>query len=293
MMNYYKSIQNAIVFIEKHLQEELRITEIAAAACFSAFHFQRLFQAISGFTVQEYIRKRRLSESVRLLDTTDMNVLEIAIASRYSSQEAFTRAFESYFGVTPGKYRKRGQGDAGLRLQTPINFIDYETAAKGEIDMKKPAIIQLNALKIIGYEYKTSLTNKRHYNEIPGFHQDFGQHERFMRIPDKLAPGISYGISCNFHDNGDFSFVIGEEVRQFAQQLESGFVNIELPAGQYAEFEANGPVGLVQEVRDFIYGTWLPNSNYERKEGPDFEVTDVLNSTFPNDLRIKIYIPLK
>lgn len=291
-MNYYRSIQNAIAFIEEHLHEELRITEVAAASCFSAFHFQRVFQAISGFTVQEYIRKRRLSESVRLLETTAMSVLEVAVASQYSSQEAYTRAFEGYFGVTPGKYRKV-KGDTSLSLQAPINFIDYQASNKGDLDMKKPAFVPLDTMKIIGYAYKTSLNNERHYNEIPGFYREFGEKERFMRIPNKLAPGMSFGISCSFEDNGDFSFLIGEEVQQFEEKLEDGFMNFEIPAGQYAEFEANGPAGLVQEVRDFIYGTWLPNSNYERKEGPDFEVTDVINSTFPDDLRIKIYIPLK
>ncbi|MED1107517.1 GyrI-like domain-containing protein, partial [Bacillus paramycoides] len=41
------------------------------------------------------------------------------------------------------------------------------------------------------------------------------------------------------------------------------------------------------------YGTWLPNSNYERKDGPDFEITAVLNSIFPNEMKMKIYIPIE
>lgn len=46
-------------------------------------------------------------------------------------------------------------------------------------------------------------------------------------------------------------------------------------------------------MRRYIYGTWLPNSKYERREGPDFEITDVLNSTIPNEMKMKIYIPIK
>ncbi|WP_368031681.1 AraC family transcriptional regulator, partial [Bacillus licheniformis] len=59
-MNDYERIQNAVQFIEEHLQNDLNISDIAAKSGFSPFHFQRLFQAISGFSVYQYIRNRRL-----------------------------------------------------------------------------------------------------------------------------------------------------------------------------------------------------------------------------------------
>ena len=51
-MDYFERIQNAIEFIEKNLREKLTITDISSQSYFSAFHFQRLFQAITGFSVQ-------------------------------------------------------------------------------------------------------------------------------------------------------------------------------------------------------------------------------------------------
>ena len=118
-MDYFERIQNAIEFIEENLQEKLTITDISSQSYFSAFHFQRLFQAITGFSVQQYIRNRRLSEAASLLATTTQNILEIAINFQYGSQEAFTRAFVQYFGVTPAKYRK---GANSILLQPKINF---------------------------------------------------------------------------------------------------------------------------------------------------------------------------
>lgn len=105
-MDDYERIQNAVHFIEEHLQNDLNITDIAAKSCFSPFHFQRLFQAISGFSVYQYIRNRRLSEAALLLEKTDRSILDIAIDFGYGSQEAFGRAFSQYFGITPAKYRK-------------------------------------------------------------------------------------------------------------------------------------------------------------------------------------------
>jgi AraC family transcriptional regulator len=289
-MDYYQRIQTAIEFIEKNLQEELNITDIAAEACFSAFHFQRLFQAISGFSVQEYIRKRRLSEAAALLKETSKNILEIAVSFQYNSQEAFTRAFESYFGITPAKYRK---AEIRINRLNKINLLAYQKNIKGEINMNKPEMIHLDNTAIIGYEYKTNLNNDKHFEEIPRFYDHFGRNEYYLRIPNKIAPDMAYGIACNFHDNGDFSFIVGEKVEKLVAELESGLVNFEIPGGKYAEFKVNGSIDLIQNTRKYIYGTWLPNSNYERREGPDFEVTDVRNSAYPHGISMKIYIPLK
>lgn len=105
-MDHYTRIQLAIEYLEQHLQDDFNIRETSAAASFSAFHFQRLFQAITGFTVLEYVRRRRLTEAAGMLRGTSEGILDIAMSFGYQSQEAFTRAFSAYFGMTPAKLRK-------------------------------------------------------------------------------------------------------------------------------------------------------------------------------------------
>jgi AraC family transcriptional regulator len=290
-MDYYKRIQSAIDFIEKNLQEDLKITNISSEACFSAFHFQRLFQAISGFSVHEYIRKRRLSEAAILLRETNWNILEIAISFGYGSQEAFSRAFEAYFEVSPAIYRKTVT--TTIRQQFKINFLDYKIHSKEELSMNKPDIIELEAIQIVGYEYKTNLLNDQYFADIPQFYYHFGENQYYLHIPNKTSPNRVYGIACNYTNEDDFSFIIGVEVEAVVDAFEDGFVEFEIPQGKYAVFKAFGTVDLVQETRKYIYGTWLPNSNYELRGGIDFEVTDVMNSSFPHDLKITIYIPIR
>ncbi|AWB44108.1 AraC family transcriptional regulator [Paenibacillus sp. CAA11] len=289
-MGYYERIQASIDYMEEHLTEELSIAEIAAKSLFSPFHYQRLFQAISGFSVQSYIRHRRLSEAAVLLKETEARVLEIAVAFQYGSQEAFSRAFAAQFGITPAKYRKE---QASVKLQKRMNFVDYRIQGRDVLTMQKPHIIQLEQTLIVGHEYLTSLRENQHYREIPGFYQDFGQNAYFMRIEDKAAPDMSYGIACRFQDNGDFSFIVGEAVTQLPEEPGEGLMCFVLPGGKYAEFSSSSQPDGVQNIRDYIYGTWLPNSNYERRPGPDFEVTDVRNSVYPDKILMKIYIPIE
>ncbi len=287
-MDYFERIQQAIDYIEEHLEDKLTIIDIAAQSYFSTFHFQRLFQAITGFSVQQYIRNRRLSEAATLLVTTSHNILEIAIRFQYGSQEAFTRAFAQYTGLTPAKYRKRVNSTP---LQTKINFLDYKI--EGVLPMQKPVIIQLPSKKITGYVYETSLQDEQYYNDISSFYLDFGQNQYYEQLSHKAAPNMAYGISTNFQENGEFSFIVGEEVHMFEENLAAGFLNLKVPAGNYAEFTVNSTAEGMQNTRRYIYGVWLPNSNYERDTGPDFEITDVLRSSYPHDMKMKIYIPIK
>jgi AraC family transcriptional regulator len=291
-MDHYFRIQKAVDFIELNLEEKLCIQDIAAQAFFSPFHFQRLFQAISGFSVQGYIRRRRLTEAAMLLNKSPKSILEIAVSFGYGSQEAFTRAFEGCFGVTPAKYRR--QGEISPEILGRINFVDCgKKITQGSLHIDKPHIIQLGRTYIVGHEYSTSLEAEAYFREIPGFYDDFGQKQYYLKLQERIAPAFSYGVSCNYQDDGSFSFLVGEAVRQLPQKLEEGTAAIEIPEGKYAEFEVAGPVEMAQNIWRYIYGVWLPNTNYQRRPGPDFEVTDVCNSRYPEQMSLKIYIPLE
>lgn len=105
-MNHYPNIQRAIRYIEDHLEDELPLEEVAAAAGFSMFHFHRLFQQHTGITAADYIRARRLADAASRLLYTEERLLDIALSCRFDSQEAFTRAFKKIYGLPPGRYRK-------------------------------------------------------------------------------------------------------------------------------------------------------------------------------------------
>jgi len=108
-MEYIAPINRATGCIESRLGEPIAIEDVAAAAGYSRFHFDRLFLAVVGDTASRYIRKRRLSEAARQLVASNKRSLDIALGCQFQSQEAFTRAFRRTFGISPGAYRKRGR----------------------------------------------------------------------------------------------------------------------------------------------------------------------------------------
>lgn len=289
-MEYYQQIQSALDYIEENMSEIIRIQDVSKIACYSPFHFQRIFQTVTGFSLQGYIRKRRLTLAAKALCQSDRSVIEIAQTYGYGSQEAFTRAFDALYGVTPVRYRKVEKPTAGV---DKIDFLSLSKNIAGKLKMDKPCIEEMKAKYIQGFEYSTSIIDEQYFKDTAGFYDDFGKNAYFSKIKGSLTPAFAHGVSLNFEDDGQFSFVVGEEVSSPDEILEQGFVNVEIPEGRYAQFKINGSVELSQNTWRYIYGVWLPQSGYRRRDTPDYEIVDVCGSVYPNKMRIKIYIPIE
>ena len=142
-MNSYERVQAAIDYIEVHLNEPIPLERVAEAACFSLPHFYRIFHALVGHSIKEYIRKRRLSEAAVRIVTTPESLIQICFDFQFGSQESFTRAFQSMFGITPGRFRKMKCTDAGFPR---VNVIDTYIAADA-VNYLDPRIKVLKTLK--------------------------------------------------------------------------------------------------------------------------------------------------
>ena len=289
-MTPLQRIQSALDHIETHLHEALDARALAALACMSPYHFQRVFHALSGHTVQDYLRRRRLSEAARRLEATDEPIVSIALEHGYGSQAAFTRAFEAQFGRTPARYRAAPVPTA---LQAPVRVDGL--ALTSPSSWREPTLVQRRELQVVGRSYRTALQEGRCFAEIPGFYQHFGETESYLQIPRRAAPAMVHGVSHGFDDEGGFSFLVGELVHPGAgtRGLPPDYTAVTLPAGRYAELLADGPAAAVPGIWQHAYGVWLPRSGLERAEGPDFEVTDVCASHYPEAMVTRIYIPVR
>jgi AraC family transcriptional regulator len=103
-------VMRAVVAIERDLDADLSLPELADQACLSPFHFHRLFAALVGEAPAEDVRRLRLERAAHELSTSDRGVAEIGREAGYGNQSAFTRAFGERFGCAPGEFRERECG---------------------------------------------------------------------------------------------------------------------------------------------------------------------------------------
>lgn len=150
-------VRQAIDYIEEHLTGTLEIEDIARAALSSRYHFQRMFHVLTGFTVTEYIRNRRLTLAAEELAGTDCRVIDAALKYGYESPEAFVKAFQRLHGVTPSAAKKR---DMKLKAFSRISF---HIEIKGECELNYRLVEELEST-VIG---KSIVIHADPYKEIP------------------------------------------------------------------------------------------------------------------------------
>ncbi|MCX7709240.1 MAG: AraC family transcriptional regulator [Clostridia bacterium] len=149
-MNYYERIQKSIDYIESNLENGIEIDRVAQVAYMSSSNYYRMFFALTGYAVKEYIRQRRISNAVRDIKENSSNILDIALKYGFESNEAFTRAFKRIAGFPPSAFKKNNINYSFERVNILEKFIDIQDK---ELLEKYPDIKVLKELKPMRVAY--------------------------------------------------------------------------------------------------------------------------------------------
>ena len=99
-------LKRAIEFIEANLDSPMALADVAGAAGLSRMHFAAQFRAATGVRPHEFVLRRRIEKAQNLLDNTDLPIVELALATGFSSQAHFTVVFKRFSGLTPRRWRQ-------------------------------------------------------------------------------------------------------------------------------------------------------------------------------------------
>lgn len=276
--SYMDDLIAAVEFIERELESPLSVKEVCEQFSTSPWQFQRIFRAYVGDSIGNYIRGRRLALALKRLQATpDERILDIAITYQFGSHEAFTRAFKAYFGISPTEIKK----DPLRRLPMNKPKLDGKKIQHIASGIKKdPEILTIESKKLVGLPVVI--------NSPLGIDSEFDgkmvQHwlefkKRRSEIKHRIG-GVSYGIALSPGEGmGEekITYLAAAEVTVF-EDIPEGLEKIELPSQLYAKFEVKGFTESCHVTTDYIYGIWLPDSEYSRGKGVDFEIFD--NQTY-------------
>jgi AraC family transcriptional regulator len=273
-------VGKALWFVESHFGSELALSDVAQAAGVSRFHMTRAFSAATGLSVMQYMRGRRLSEAAKVLASGAGDILSVALDAGYNSHEAFTRAFRDEFGLTPETVRARG-GCQSIPLVEPIKMQE-----EMRIHLDSPRVVRGSRLLIAGLGERYSCQSSA---GIPSQWQRFLPH--FGYIAGQIGR-TAYGARCNSDDAGNFDYVCGVEVEHFTA-IPSEWRCLRIPAQTYAVFLQRDHISTIRATCNAIWNQWLPNSNYEPVDAPDFERYGAAFDSSTGTGGFEIWIPIR
>ena len=273
-MDWITGIQNAINYIEEHLTEEIDYDRVARESFSSSFHFQRVFSILSGYTLGEYIRNRRLSLAGAELATGREKVIDIAARYGYESPDSFAKAFQKFHGITPSQARG---GGAVLKNFSRLSL--KITLEGGSIMNYK--IVEREELVLTGFKRRFTGTPENRERQDHNFAVE-------TRMKQFVLQGFAhdcdtvYEVITNVGDDG-YDFYLAswispqmrndfeEELGEYCKQYE----HITIPAGKYLVCETERceyPTDLIGELRAKAVTEWFPSAGYELAEAPEFDI---------------------
>ena len=277
MKGWIEGFQESIDFIEQNLTEELDITDIAGKAALSPFYYQRIFGALCGMTVGEYIRARRMTLAAQELSREDVKVIDAAVKYGYESPDSFAKAFQKFHGITPSQARETG---APLRSLAPLHIkITMEGGT-----MLEYRIVEKAPFTIVGTRRR--FNSDTSYQEIPKFWDEY------MGQGEKCPVMGTFGV-CVDMGGKDFDYWIADLYKPWEDIPEDCEI-YQIPGSLWAQFICKGQLpDSLQSVNTKIWSEWLPAlQGYELAGKYNLEVYGPPTEN-PDDYISYIWIPLK
>jgi AraC family transcriptional regulator len=281
-------ILKSVKFIEDNLKNDISVFDVANDACYSLYHFIRLFQSITRYSPKNYLQQRRLSEAVTELQDSDKRIADIAYEYQFGSPESFTRAFQRMFKQSPSWVRS-GNAVTTFPLVRPISAEYIYQSDK--IRNKPPDLVELDGTFLVGIAFFIKDNAK-----ITSLAKEWGQ---FMNevtgIRNKLTPERYYQVQYWSEDQelGGLYFFIGTEVGNI-DEVNPHFVIKTIPKGRYLRFIHKGVANKVGYTYKYIYNQYLPDTDYILSKPFNFELYGEKCLGPDNDQsESEIYIPVE
>ena len=309
---YRGRINRVMDYVETHLDQAFTLDELAGVACFSKYHFHRLFAALAGETLFQFIGRVRLEKATALLANNPRSpVTEIALACGFSTPAVFSRTFREAYGLSPSRYRtacrsatagqadsnhgilesnegkaRKGGGGYTEVITIPRRTEMAESVASQEVRIETWPQATVAYVRHVGPYQGDSALFEGLWGRLMAWAGPRGLvcPEAKMLIvyhdspeitePDRLRLSVCITVP-------EDTPVAGEIGKMTIPEGRYAFARFRLSADQYG--------GAWQ----WVYGEWLPKSGYEPDDRPTFELYPEAGPRPDGSMVVEIAVPIK
>jgi AraC family transcriptional regulator len=258
-------LNRLVEVVETHLDDDIDVAGLALELGTTEYHLRRMFSSLAGMPLSEYIRRRRMSVAVADV-LGDGDLLGIAVRYGYGSTEAFSRAFRSVHGVGPADVRRDG---GPLHTQPQLRF---RLTVEGNTPMDT-RIADRPAVRLVGHAARVPLIHEganphiqAHIASIPAT-----EHGRLKELSDTEPSGllqVSADVDPDYREGSELTYLHGVAVTA-ETPVPDDLDTIEVPAGTWAVFRADGPYPAVLQTTWAATATdWFPSNPWRLRPGP-------------------------
>ena len=267
--DYLQRIDRVIDYLRGNLDRPVKLAELAEVACFSEFHFHRIFTAVSGETLNSFTNRLRLEKAARLLRYSGQSLTDIALDCGFSSSATFSRAFRAGYDTSPSQFRKSGKIKKSKICKELFPEDEYGLPMSAE--EKRAAfpvrLIDIPERQVVYIRVKNAFDMER---VIAAFRKVM----EWAKSQDVFSQGILFGMTV------DDPHVTPKHLYRYEVCLASslpfecmeGMSKLKMPAMRYAVIKVSGDIHKVATAWDYLYRDWLINSAWEPEHAPALEV---------------------
>jgi len=275
--DYIERTNAAIDFIVRNIDGELKLEDVAQVACFSPFHFHRVFRSLLGETLNQFVKRQRLERALYLMShAPGRSLTEISLECGFASSSDFSRSFKSRYGTAPSAFdvdhfraSKRKEFEAAMasyengpvltRLPVGLNPDGFEVTMR-DLPARTVAYI-----RVLDPYHSNSSAVLDACNRLVDWAEQRGLADGAWLGYMWEDPEIVALEDCRY----DVAVVVDDSRFDFRPEGEIG--RFEFPSMRVADVAIRGDIQLEQRAIDWLFGTWLPRSGFVPDDQPAFE----------------------
>lgn len=273
MIDLKEVISECIKYIEVNLYNKITLDDIAAHSGLSKYYLHRVFKALTGESLMEYVHARRLSASIDELTNSNMRIIDIAMEYGFDYEQSYIRAFRKRFGYTPLKVRSE---EMALAITEKLNINDIMSVNNSLV--YKPSFVFRQKFCLVGLQHK--IMSKSGDTVANRYGKEFFYNHR-QKVVSPIDPHVYFGYTdWSDSENGYIYYMPSVKVADLSH-IPEGMTGIAIPARKYVVFrfvgffrpdEINGR--QVGRLLVHMYSKWIYKSGFRFADKFRFEYID-------------------
>ncbi|OCA89319.1 helix-turn-helix transcriptional regulator [Pseudobacillus wudalianchiensis] len=281
-MDHYEVIEDALIYIENNIQQPLSLVSVADTFNMSKYYFHRLFSAVMGCSLNNYILSRRLNASLKLIQSDHLSLTDIAYQLNFGTPSSFTRAFKRQYGIAPRSLRGRDQSVS----QVPIPSVVKRSIKNINGDIVTDfTLTELETIRVSGIAFEVDLATDDYKTKIRS------HSKMLLDSIDQTINGSCYVIYSDCQPNSTcFKVLFG--IPHDIQIDKPYYFTVDIPQLFCAKFKYFGDLLDIGNVFITDFARFLKISKQE-SENSHIELIQVFDNIHNLDSAYHIYTPIK